>query len=88
MTFTKLFCDVNSFTFKSQPFVPGEERDPYRVLGISRNSSEEQIREAYKTLVAKYHPDKVSHLGEEFKELAHKKFLAIQKAYNQITNKK
>jgi DnaJ like chaperone protein len=32
-----------------------------------------------------YHPDKVAHLGEELQELAHRKVLEIQKAYQQLT---
>ena len=39
--------------------------DPYQVLGVSRESSEEQIREAYKKLVKTHHPD--LHLDEKKK---------------------
>ena len=31
--------------------------DPYSVLGISRNASEEEIKKAYKALSRRYHPD-------------------------------
>jgi uncharacterized membrane protein YkvA (DUF1232 family) len=58
------------------------EDDPYQVLGVDPGASNDEIRRAYKKLAAKYHPDKVQHLGEEFQELAHKKFVAIQKAYD------
>jgi DnaJ-class molecular chaperone len=37
--------------------------------------------------VSRYHPDKVAHLGKEFQELAHKKLLAIQRAYEILQDK-
>ncbi|RKY03146.1 MAG: hypothetical protein DRP54_00280 [Spirochaetes bacterium] len=58
--------------------------DPYAVLGISPSSSNEEVKKAYRELANKYHPDKVSHLGNEFIELAKKKFIEIQEAYQRI----
>ena len=58
--------------------------DPYEVLGISRPASQKEIASAYKREAAKYHPDKVNHLGEELQQLAHQKMLDIQKAYQMI----
>ncbi|MFZ0451645.1 MAG: DnaJ domain-containing protein [Desulfatiglandaceae bacterium] len=60
-------------------------RDPYQILGINRNASQSEIRHAYKELVNKYHPDKVSHLGQEFQALAEERFRDIQEAYEQLT---
>ncbi len=62
-----------------------EEDDPYKILGIDCGASREEIKEAYAKLAAKYHPDKVQHLGTEFQELAHEKFIAIQKAYDSLS---
>lgn len=59
--------------------------DPYTLLGVERNASQEEIKAAYRRAVSRYHPDKVAHLGKEFQELAHKKLLAIQKAYEDLT---
>jgi len=39
------------------------------------------IRKKYKELLAKYHPDKVQHLGIEFQEMAERKTKAIMEAY-------
>lgn len=55
--------------------------DPYSLLEVSPQASPEEIKAAYKRAVGRYHPDKVAHLGKEFQELAHKKLLAIQQAY-------
>ncbi len=62
-------------------------RDPYSVLGVARNASPEEIKRAYHELANKYHPDKVSHLGEEFREIAHRKFKEIRRAYEQLAPK-
>jgi len=58
--------------------------DPYTILGVSPQSSLEDIKAAYHQLAAKYHPDKVQHLGEEFSKLAEARFKEIQQAYQQI----
>ena len=58
-----------------------DSRDPYAILGITPRATTAEIKEAYRAAVAKYHPDKVTHLGKEFQELAHRKFVAIQEAY-------
>ncbi len=60
-------------------------KDPYTVLGVDKNASQEDIKKAYRQLVNKYHPDKVAHLGDEFQKLADRRFKEIQQAY-QILN--
>ena len=59
-------------------------KDPYEVLGVVRNASQDEIKRAYKQLAGKYHPDKVAHLGEEFRELAEQRFKEIQEAYQKL----
>ncbi len=56
--------------------------DPYSVLGISRNASEEEIKKAYKALSRRYHPD--ANVNNPNKAQAEEKFKEIQAAYQQI----
>ncbi len=67
--------------------VRDEEHVPpsYTVLGLSPGASQEELAAAYRKLARQYHPDKVSHLGEEFVEMAHEKFREIQEAYETLT---
>ncbi len=59
-----------------------EEERYYEVLGLDRGASFEEIKRAYRTLSMQYHPDKVSHLGEEFKRVAEEKMKEINAAYD------
>ena len=63
------------------------KKDPYTVLNIPGNASREEIKKAYKQLANKYHPDKVLHLGDEFKKLAEERFKEIQEAYRELSSK-
>ena len=65
---------------------PSAEQDPYKILGVSRNASPEEIKSAYRKQAQRYHPDRVSHLGEELQQLAKQKFLEIQKAYEILSS--
>lgn len=56
----------------------------YKILGVSQNSSDEEIKKAYRKLAIKYHPDKVSYLGEDFRKDAEEKFQKINEAYEKI----
>lgn len=58
--------------------------DPRAVLGVAASASDAEIRAAYRERMQEYHPDKVEHLGEELRELAHRKALEIQRAYEAL----
>jgi DnaJ like chaperone protein len=53
----------------------------YAVLGLEPGADMEAIKKAYRTLSMKYHPDKVVHLGEEFRRVAEEKMKEINVAY-------
>jgi DnaJ like chaperone protein len=53
-------------------------------LEIDHGASDSEVKKAYRKMAVKYHPDKVSHLGEEFKKAANEKFLKVKEAYEKI----
>ena len=59
-------------------------KDPYAVLNVPKDASQEEIKKAYRRLANKYHPDKVLHLGDEFRELAEQRFKEIEEAYREL----
>ena len=61
--------------------------DPYKILKIQRGASQKDIKKAYRQLAGKYHPDKVEHLGDEFKVLAEQRFKEVQQAYQELRSK-
>lgn len=61
-----------------------KSRSPYEILGVSPDADQKKIRTAYRNLANQYHPDKVTHLGEEFQTLAEQRFKEIQEAYDKL----
>lgn len=58
-------------------------RDPYEVLGVSKNASEDEIKSAYRKLAKQYHPDR--YVGNPLADLAAEKFKEINEAYDALT---
>lgn len=56
--------------------------DPYKVLEVSPNASNDEIKKAYRELSRKYHPD--SYVDNPLSDLAEEKFKEVQEAYDQI----
>lgn len=57
-------------------------KDPYQVLGVSPDATDEEIKDKYRTLVKKYHPDKFT--DSDLAELANEKMKDINSAYDEI----
>ncbi|HEX7493458.1 MAG TPA: TerB family tellurite resistance protein [Bacteroidales bacterium] len=79
------FMGVASSDFLSikNMFIP-ETDSSYKILEIVQSSSNEEVKKAYRRMAMKYHPDKVSHLGEEIRKSADEKFTRVNEAYEKI----
>ncbi len=64
-------------------FVP-ETDSSYKILEIERTASNDEVKKAYRKMAMKYHPDKVSHLGEDYRKSADEKFKKVNEAYEKI----
>ena len=56
--------------------------DPYKVLGVSRDATDDEIKKAYRNLSRKYHPD--ANINNPNKDKAEEMFKLVQQAYEQI----
>lgn len=60
--------------------------DPYKILGVSKNDSDEEIKSAYRKLAKKYHPDNYD--SSPLSDLAAEKMKEINEAYDTIMNQR
>ncbi len=64
-------------------FIP-ETDSSYKILELDPSSTNDDVKKAYRRMAMKYHPDKVSHLGEDFRKTAEEKFKKVTEAYDKI----
>ena len=58
----------------------------YQLLGVGTGADSEAIKKAFRREIARYHPDKVVHLGSEFQQMASVKAAELTKAYTTLSN--
>ncbi len=79
------YLGLNPADFQSIKAMFVKEIDSaYKILEIEPGATNEEVKKAYREMAFKYHPDKVSHLGEEVHRSAEKKFQEVSAAYEQI----
>lgn len=62
----------------------GSLEDAYKVLGVSPDATDDEVKAAYRKLALKHHPDRVSTLGDDVRKAAEKKFQEINNAKEKI----
>ncbi len=83
------FLGVHSRDFESIKAMFFSNPDSaYKILEIERTATVTEIKKAYRTMVKKYHPDKLQHLDEAYRKGAVEKFNKVQEAYEQLQAEK
>jgi len=78
--------DAGEFARIKEGHLGPDEADPYRVLGLTREASDDEIKRTYRKLIREHHPDALVAQGvpEEFVRVANDKLAAINVAYDRI----
>ncbi len=63
-------------------------KDAYEILGVTPDSSFEEVKKAYKKKIIKNHPDKVSHLSQELQEKARELTLNLNAAFDVVKHRR
>ena len=79
------FLGINYRDFESikAMFFSNPDR-AYKILEIEKTATSAEIKKAYRTMVKKYHPDKLQHMDEVYRNGAEEKFRKVQEAYEQL----
>jgi len=74
------FADFTSI----QAMFVKDQASAYKILGLTAEATDEEVKKAYRQMAITHHPDKVHHLGEDVQHAAKEKFQQIQAAYEEI----
>ncbi len=79
------YLGISSRDFESiKAMFYNSRENAYKILEVSKNATDDEVKKAYRKMAKKYHPDKVGHLGKEHQKGAEEKFKQVQQAYEQI----
>jgi DnaJ like chaperone protein len=80
------YFNINNYDFESIRAMYSKHtlHDAYAILEADAKATDDEIKKAYRKVAAKFHPDRVSSLGEEHIKAAEDKFKKVQDAYEQI----
>lgn len=79
------YLNINDLDFASiKAMFVKDTKSAYKILEINPTVADAEIKKAYRKMASKYHPDKVTHLGDDLKNLAEEKFKAVNSAYQSI----
>ena len=79
------FLGINNADFKSiKAMFFKDTNQAYKILEIDISVTDTEVKKAYRKMATKFHPDKVSHLGEDFQKFAEEKFKKVNDAYQQV----
>ena len=79
-------CERHNSSFNTHHSTFG--KDPYKVLGISKDATDDEVKKAYRRMAMKYHPDRVAGMSEEMQRNAAEQMKEINEAYEQINKLK
>jgi DnaJ like chaperone protein len=79
------YLGINHLDFESiKAMFYSNSDNAYKILEITKEATIDEIKTAYRKMAKKYHPDKVTHLGEEHQKGAEEKFKQVQEAYDHL----
>ena len=78
--------DRTTFERVRAVYMSGEQVNPYEVLGVSQDSTDAEVKKAYRKLIREHHPDTLIAQGlpQEFVDMANEKVAQINTAYESI----
>ena len=79
------YLNINPQDFESiQAMFYNDISSTYKVLEIDKSATDSEVKKAYRKMAIKYHPDKVTHLGEDFQKMAEEKFKQLNESFGLI----